>query len=85
MKNLLFVLCVCFSCGEEEVKPDCTPLKSTMELAAIALFEVERSNPFNYGAEPTKAEVDAYELQYEKFFDAYTQAVTDFHNCKHSN
>ena len=56
-----------------------------MELAAIALFEVERSNPFNYGAEPTKAEVDAYELQYEKFFDAYTQAVTDFHNCKHSN
>ena len=82
-KTLLVLIIVCFSCSEEEVKPDCTPLKSTMELAAIQLFNVERSNPFNYGAEPTKAEVDAYQKQYDKYFFEYTLATKNYHDCKY--
>ena len=83
MKKILFVLLVCFSCSEEEVKPDCTPLKSTMELAAIQLFNVERGNPYNYGNEPTKAEVDAYNKAYEKVFFEYTLATKNYHDCKY--
>ena len=84
MKTLaiLFVI-ACFSCSEEEVKPDCTTLKSTMELAAIQLFNVQRQNPYNYGNEPTKAEVDAYDKMYQKVFYEYTLATKNYHDCKY--
>jgi len=85
MKTLALVFALILaSCNEEdEPKKDCTPLKSEMELAGQALFSVERQNPFNYGATPTSKEVEEYNLQHEKYFDAYTQAVTNFHQCKH--
>lgn len=70
---------------DDEPQKDCTPLKSEMDLAAITLFNVERQNPYNYGATPTKQEVDTYNLTYELVFDAYTQSVTNYHNCKHQN
>jgi hypothetical protein len=54
-----------------------------MELAAEALFSVQRQNPFNYGNEPTKAEVDAYQKQYDKYFYEYTLATKNYHDCKY--
>ena len=81
---MLFVCLMSFvSCSEEEVKPDCTPLKNEMDLAGQALFSVERQNPFNYGAEPTKAEVDAYNKIHDKFFYEYTLATKNYHDCKY--
>lgn len=85
MKTLTIVFALLLaSCNEEdEPKKDCTPLKSEMELAAIQLFNVERGNPYNYGNTPTQKEVDAYARSYEIMFDAYTLAVTNYHQCKH--
>jgi len=82
-KTLLAIMLICFSCSEEEVKPDCTPLKNEMDLAGQALFSIERTNPFNYGAEPTKAEVDAYNKIHDKFFYEYTLATKNYHDCKY--
>ena len=79
----IFFVIACFSCSEEEVKPDCTPLKNEMDLAGQALFSVERTNPFNYGAEPTKSEVDAYNKIHDKFFYEYTLATKNYHDCKY--
>lgn len=85
MKKIIVVFAVILAaCNEEdEPKKDCTPLKSTMELAAIALFSVERQNPYNYGNEPTKQEVDEYQKQYDKYFFEYTLATKNYHDCKY--
>lgn len=85
MKKIIVVFALLLAaCSEDdEPKKDCTPLKSEMELAAIQLFNVERQNPYNYGNEPTKQEVDAFNIAYEKVFYAYTLATKNYHDCKY--
>jgi len=92
MKTIATILLafIVLACSEDQdpVK-DCTPLKNQMELTEITLWNFERlNNPYaqhaQEGTEPTKEEIDQYTKEKEVFFKAYTQAVTNYHNCKYN-
>jgi len=91
MKTIATILLafIVLACSEDQdpVK-DCTPLQSEMELAQITLWNFERlNNPYAHlieGAQPTEAAVEQYTKEKEIYFKAYTQAVTNYHNCKYN-
>ena len=84
---IVFAIMVMACTNDEEKIIDCAPLQSEMELTQIALWNFERlNNPYAklvQGELASEEKIKQYEQEKEIYFKAYTQAVTNFHNCKY--